>query len=168
MLNQKEDLQKGNKKIIPWLAHHNPERTDFDEHVFYIFNYAICIGCFAFVLGATIGLILSNILYYYILDFISLPLIFMIFFFWWIPSILQYSIQIVRKESFRNRIIKFLIRLLYPIGSSIFIFKSPILGFSISVPVGYLIVYIRKIKNKTLALKKDLRQANVKKYLRNE
>jgi len=168
MHSQKEDLQKNNKIIIPWLAHHNPERDDFDDHVFYIFNHAICIGCFAFVLGATIALILGNLFYYYIIDFISLPIILMIFFFCWIPSILQYSIQIIRKEPFKNRIIKFLIRLLYPIGSIIFIFKSPIWGFGISVPAGYLIIYIRKIKNKTLIRKKTLLKLKLKNSIGNK
>ena len=151
MPNQKEELQKHNKIIISWLAHHNPERDDFDDHVFYLFNHAICIGCSAFVLGVTIALILGNLFYYSIVEFISFPIILMIFFFCWIPSILQYSIQIIRKKTFKNRIIKFVIRLLYPIGSIIFIFKSPIWGFVIAVPAGYFIVCIRKIKNKTLA-----------------
>jgi len=151
MPNQKEELQKDNKIIISWLAHHNPERDDFDDHVFYIFNHAICIGCFAFVLGVTIALILGNLFYNFIIEFINFPIILMIFFLCWTPSILQYSIQIIRKKPVKNRILKFLIRLLYPIGSIIFIFKSPIWGFAIAVPAGYFIVYIRKIKNKTLA-----------------
>jgi hypothetical protein len=45
---------------------------------------------------------------------------------------------------------KFLIRFLYPLGSIIFIFKSPLLGFVIAVPAGYFIVYIRKLKDKSL------------------
>lgn len=151
MSNQKEELQKDDKIIISWLAHHNPEREDFDDHVFYIFNYAICIGCFAFFLGVTIALILGNLFYYLIIEFISFPIILMIFFICWIPSILQYLIQIIRKKPFTNRIIKFFIRLLYPIGSIIFIFKSPIWGFAIAVPAGYFIIYIRKVKNKAIA-----------------
>lgn len=151
MSNQKEELQKDDKIIISWLAHHNPEREDFDDHVFYIFNYAICIGCFAFFLGVTIALILGNLFYYLIIEFISFPIILMIFFICWIPSILQYLIQIIRKKPFTNRIIKFFIRLLYPIGSIVFIFKSPIWGFAIAVPAGYFIIYIRKVKNKAIA-----------------
>ncbi|MFW9942932.1 MAG: hypothetical protein ACFFFT_17990 [Candidatus Thorarchaeota archaeon] len=151
MHHQKDKIQKDNKIIIPWLAHHNPERDDFDDHVFYIFNYAICIGCFAFALGAIIGLILGNLFYYFIIVYITFPIILIIFFFCWIPSILQYSIQIFRKKPLKNRVVKFIIRLLYPIGSIIFIFKSPILGFVIAVPAGYIIVYIRKFKIKALA-----------------
>jgi len=145
MHKEKGDLQKDNKIIISWLAHHNPEHDDFDNHVFYIFNHAICIGCLAFFLGAVIALILGNIFYYYIIEFISLPIILMIFFLCWIPSILQYLIQIIRKVPLKNRIVKFFIRFLYPIGGIIFIFKSPIWGFAFSVPAGYLILLIRKV-----------------------
>ncbi|MFX0082079.1 MAG: hypothetical protein ACFE94_10035 [Candidatus Hodarchaeota archaeon] len=161
MQSQKEDLHKDNKIIISWLAHHNPERNDFDDHVFYIFNYAVCIGCFAFALGVTIALIMGNLFYYYITNFLSLPIILTIFFICWIPSILQYSIQIIRKKPFKNRMIKFFIRLLYPIGSIIFIFKSPLWGFVIAVPAGYLIVYIRMIKVKSLKWKKNLSKVDV-------
>ncbi|MFX0141467.1 MAG: hypothetical protein ACFFDN_47960 [Candidatus Hodarchaeota archaeon] len=146
---QKND-QKNEKVIIHWLAHHNPAREDFNDHVFYIFKHAICIGCFAFVLGGILGLVIGNIFYYYIINFINLPIILMIFFFCLIPSILQYLVQIIRKKPMRNRGMKFLIRFLYPIGSIIFIFKSPLWGFCLSIPAGYLIIYIRKIKNRIL------------------
>jgi len=149
MQNQKKGLQK-DKKIIDWLAHHNPKRDDFDDHVFYIFNYAICIGCFAFLLGATLALIIGNLFYFYIVNFISLSIAFMVFLIGWIPSIFQYGIQIIRKKPLKNRIIKFTCRFLYPVGSIIFIFKSPIWGFALAIPAGYVIIYIRKIKNKTL------------------
>ncbi|MHA2038684.1 MAG: hypothetical protein ACW972_09025 [Promethearchaeota archaeon] len=142
------------KKIISWLAHHNPERNDFKEHIFYLFNYAICIGCFAFVLGTTIALILGNVFYSFIVNYISLPIIFTVFFICWIPSILQYSIQILRKKPFNYRIFKFLIRFLYPLGSIIFIFKSPIWGFALAVPAGYFILYIRRVKERALAKNK--------------
>ena len=75
---QKNGLPK-DKIIISWLAHHNPERDDFDNHVFYIFKYAVCIGCFAFALGAIIGLILGNLFYYFIVEHINF-LIILIFF----------------------------------------------------------------------------------------
>ena len=143
-------MQKDKKTIVDWLAHHDPKRDDFNDHVFYIFNYAVCIGCFAFLLGATFALIIGNLFYYYIVNSISLPIILMIFFICWIPSIFQYLIQIIRKKLLKNRLIKFICRFLYPIGSIIFIFKSPIWGFALSIPAGYVIIYIRKIKNKTL------------------
>jgi uncharacterized membrane protein len=151
MHHEKDELQKDNKIIISWLAHHNPERDDFDDHVFYIFSYAVCIGCFAFALGAIMGLVLGNLFYYYIVEYINFPIILIFFVLCWIPSILQYSIQILRRKPLKNRKLKFIIRLLYPIGSIIFIFKSPLLGFLIAVPAGYLIVYIRKFKIKTVA-----------------
>jgi hypothetical protein len=150
MSNQKEVTVKDDKVILNWLAHHNPNRADFNDHVFYIFNHAVCIGCFAFVLGATIALILCNIFYTFIVNFISFPIIFTFFFICWIPSILQYSIQIITKKSFKNRVIKFTCRLLFPIGGIFLIFKSPLLGFIISIPAGYFIVFIRKIKIKAL------------------
>jgi len=74
----------------------------------------------------------------------------MVFLIGWIPSIFQYGIQIIRKKPLKNRIIKFTCRFLYPVGSIIFIFKSPIWGFALAIPAGYVIIYIRKIKNKTL------------------
>ncbi len=150
MDSQKTAPHKEKKVIIPWLAHHNPEREEFSDHVFYIFNHAICIGCFAFILGTTVALILGNLFYSYIYNFFSLPIILMFFFICWIPSILQYSIQILRKKPFKNRIIKFLIRFLYPLGSIIFIFKSPLLGFGLAVPAGYFILYIRRVKERVL------------------
>lgn len=154
MRNQKEIIIRDNKVIIEWLAHHNPNRKDFNDHVFYIFKYAVCIGCFAFVLGAIIALIISNLFYTYIVNNISFPLILTFFFVCWVPSILQYSIQIATKKSFRNRVIKFISRFLFPIGGILLIFKSPLWGFSISIPAGYFIVFIRKIKNKSLIANK--------------
>ncbi|MHA2009387.1 MAG: hypothetical protein ACW99E_20650, partial [Promethearchaeota archaeon] len=62
----------------------------------------------------------------------------------------QYLIQIIRKKPLKNRQIKFLIRFLYPLGSLVFIFKSPIWGLIVSIPAGYLIIYVRKIKIKNL------------------
>jgi hypothetical protein len=150
MPNPKNEFQRDKRIIIKWLAHHNPEREDFNNHVLYIFNYAVCIGCLSFLLGITVGLILGNLFYSYITNVISIPFILMIFFFCWLPSLFQYSIQIIRKKPLRNRIIKFLIRFLYPLGSLIFIFKSPIWGLIVSIPAGYLIIYIRKIKIKHL------------------
>ncbi|MHA1932368.1 MAG: hypothetical protein ACW96X_07490 [Promethearchaeota archaeon] len=152
MHNQEDDPQRDNKVIISWLAHHNPKRNDFDDHVIYIFNHAICIGCSAFILGTTAALILGNLFYNYIIYFFSLPIILIVFFICWIPSILQYSIQIIRKKPFKNRAMKFLIRFLYPLGSIIFIFKSPLWGFGIAVPAGYFIIYIRKLKDKSLVI----------------
>ena len=61
MDNQKDERQNDKKVIINWLAHHNPNRNDFDDHVIYIFNHAVCLGCFAFLLGATVALIIGNI-----------------------------------------------------------------------------------------------------------
>ncbi len=148
---QRDYPQKDKKVIISWLAHHDPKRNDFNDHVIYVVNHAICIGCFAFFLGTVVALILSNLFYNYIINFFSLPIILMFFFICWTPSILQYSIQIMRKKPFKNRTIKFLIRFLYPVGSIIFIFKSPLWGFGLAVPAGYFILYIRKLKDKTLA-----------------
>ena len=150
MSNQKAVIIKDDKVILDWLAHHNPKREDFNDHVFYIFKYAVCIGCFAFVLGAILALIACNLFYTYIVNFISFPVILSFFLICWIPSILQYSIQIFRKKSFKNRVIKFTIRFLFPIGGIFLIFKSPLLGFIISIPAGYFIVIIRKIKIKAL------------------
>lgn len=148
---QKNEIQAEDEKIILYgLAHHDPKREDFKDHVLYIFNYAVCIGCFSFVLGAIVALVIGNLFYYYIVNFINISVILLIFFICWIPSIFQYSVQIITKKPLKNRRIKFLIRFLYPIGSIIFAFKTPIWGLSISIIAGYLIIYIRKIKNKTL------------------
>jgi len=137
--------------IIRQLTHHNPERDDFNNHVFYLFNYAFCIGCFSFLLGVIVALITANLFYSYIVRFISFPVALAIFLTCWIPSIFQYSIQIMTKKPLKNRAIKFLIRFLYPIGSIIFIFHSPLWGFLLAVPAGYAIVLIRKVKNKSLS-----------------
>lgn len=145
METQKEDPQTNKRIIIPWLAHHNPNRRDFNDHVLYIFNRAICIGCFSFGVGAIVALIFCNIFYFYIVNFISLPIVITIFLLCWIPSILQYSIQILRKKPFKNRKVKFLSRFLYPIGSIILIFKTPFWGLAISIAAGYMIIVIRKI-----------------------
>lgn len=153
MDDQKEDPQKDKKIIISWLAHHNPNRHDFNDHVIYIFNRAICIGCFSFGLGAVVALILCNIFYFYIINFISLPIILIIFLFCWIPSILQYLMQTVRNKSFKNRRIKFICRFLYPIGSIILIFKTPFWGLGISITAGYMIIVIRKIFYRKMKLK---------------
>ncbi len=152
MQSQKDDPQQDKKVVISWLAHHNSKRNDFNEHIIYIFNHAICLGCFAFFLGTTVALILGNLFYNYIIYFFSLPIILIFFFICWIPSILQYSFQILRKKPLKNRTIKFLTRFLYPLGSIIFIFKSPIWGFGIAVPAGYFILYIRKVKEKTISI----------------
>jgi len=146
-------MQQKNEKsiVIHWLAHHNPERGDFNNHVFYIFNFAICIGCFSFLLGAIVALITGNLFYSYIVRFISFPIVLAIFLTCWIPSIFQYSIQIMTKKPLKNRAIKFLIRFLYPIGSIIFIFHSPLWGFLLAVPAGYTIVLIRNVKNRSLS-----------------
>lgn len=160
MHHQKEVSQK-DVRIIHWLAHHNPRREDFKEHVFFIFNYAVCIGCFAFVIGAVFALIIANIFYFYIVNFISLPIFLIIFLICWIPSILQYAIQIVYKKSLRNRAIKFVCRFLYPFGSILLIFKSPLWGFIIAIPAGYLIIIIRKKKNKTLISLCNLRNKKI-------
>jgi len=153
MQRQKDDLQKGNRIIIRWLAHHNPNRDDFHDHVFYFFNFAICIGCFSFFLGVSFGLIIGNVFYFFIVNSINLSLIILIFVSCWAPSILQYTIQIIRKKALKSRGIKFLIRFLYPIGSIVFIFKSPLWGLGISIIAGYLIMYIRNYKEKALKTK---------------
>ncbi len=151
----KDDHRKEKRIIINWLAHHNPNRVDFDDHVFYIFNYAVCIGCFSFFLGVVVALLLGNIFYYYIINFISLPTILIIFFLCWFPSIFQYSIQIVKNKPLKNRKFKFLFRFFYPVGSIIFIFKSPLWGFALSIPAGLLIVVIRKIYYKNKIKKRE-------------
>ena len=139
-----------NAIIIRWLAHHNPNRADFNNHVLYLFNRAVCLGCFSFLLGVIVALIAGNLFYSYIVRFLSFPIALTIFLICWIPSILQYSIQFMVKKPLNNRAIKFLTRFLYPIGSIIFIFNSPLWGFLISVPAGYSIAYIRKLKIKRL------------------
>jgi len=151
MQNQKGDPQRDKKVIISWLAHHDPKRNDFNDHVMYIFDRAICIGCSAFILGTTIALLLGNLFYNYIVNFFSLPITLTFFFICWIPSIFQYSIQIIRIKPMKNRTVKFLTRFLYPLGSIIFIFKSPFWGFGLAIPAGYFILYIRKVKEKSLA-----------------
>ena len=138
------------KKVFKWLAHHNPKRKDFNDHVIYLFNYAICLGCSAFIFGIIVALFIGNIFYETIVSVISLPVILFIFFICWLPSIFQYIIQIARKKPQKNRIVKFLFRFLYPIGSIVFIFKSPLWGLGISIIAGYLIMYIRNVKNRTL------------------
>jgi len=140
-----------NPIFIRWLAHHNQERTDFNSHVLYLFNHAVCLGCFSFLLGAIVALITGNLFYSYVVHFLSFPMALTMFLICWLPSILQYSIQIVAKKPLNNRAIKFLTRFLYPIGSIIFIFNSPIWGFLLAVPAGYGIVLIRKVKNKSLS-----------------
>ncbi len=137
-------------KIIPWLAHHDPEREDFPNHVIILFKHAFCIGCFSFYLGVIIALIFSNLFYSFLVQYVSLSIVLTIFFLCWIPSIIQYSIQIVIKKPVKNRAIKFFIRFLYPFGSIIFIFTSPLVGFILAVPAGYAIILIRKVKNKKL------------------
>ncbi|MFX1572496.1 MAG: hypothetical protein ACFFB0_07090 [Promethearchaeota archaeon] len=140
----KDDLRKDKRIIIKWLAHHNPNRDDFNDHVFYIFNYAVCIGCFSFFLGVIIALLLGNIFYYYIINFVNFPIALTFFIFCWLPSISQYSIQIIKNKPLKNRKLKFLFRFLYPVGSILFIFKSPLWGFTLSIPAGLLIVVVRK------------------------
>lgn len=156
MQQQEQNRHNNKKKIIHWLAHHNPNREDFNNHVIYIFNYAICIGCSAFVLGAGVALIIGNIFYDYISNFISFPIIFLTFLICWLPSIFQYSIQAIKRKPLTNRFLKFLIRFLYPLGSIILIFNSPLWGFIIAIPAGLLIIVIRKIfyKKKELKSKK--------------
>ena len=66
MYHHKDNPQHNNKIIIHWLAHHNPKREDFDEHVFYILKYAVCIGCLAFAISVTVALIISNLFYYHL------------------------------------------------------------------------------------------------------
>jgi hypothetical protein len=150
MDNKKEVTEKNGKGVIYRFAHHNPEREDFGDHVFYLFNHALCIGCFSFLFGTVIALIISNIFYYYIANFIDFSFIITFFIFCWIASILQYSIQILKKQALKNRIIKFTTRFLFPIGSIVLIFKSPLFGLGCTLIAGYLIIYIRKIKERIL------------------
>ncbi|MFX0047957.1 MAG: hypothetical protein ACFE8G_07290 [Candidatus Hermodarchaeota archaeon] len=137
--------------VINWLAHHNSERSDFKSHVFVLFNYALCIGCFAFLLGVIVSLIIANLFYFYLVAFISFPVALTMFLICWVPSIFQYSIQIMAKKSLNNRAVKFLIRFLYPVGSIIFIFISPLWGFLLAIPAGYAIIRIRKVKNRIIS-----------------
>lgn len=150
MFQENEKIIKNGRIIVQSLSHHNPEREDFEDHVVYIFNYAVCIGCFAFFVGIITALILANIFYFTIVNLINLPIIFSFFVFCCSSSILQYSIQIIKKKAIKNRLLKFIIRFLFPFGSIILIFKNPILGFPLAISTGYLIIYIRKIKNKIL------------------
>ena len=75
MLKQDDRVEKNGRIIIHRLAHHNPEREDFEDHVFYMFNHAFCIGCFAFLFGVIIALIISNLFYFFIVNFIDLSII---------------------------------------------------------------------------------------------
>ena len=150
MDNEQEEIEKKEKVIIHSLAHHDPEREDFGDHVFYLFNHAFCIGCFSFLFGTVIGLILSNIFFYIIINFIDFSYILILFILCWITSIFQYSLQILRKSPLKNRLIKFSTRFIFPIGGIILIFKSPLLGFPCIFIAGYLIIYIRKIKERIL------------------
>ena len=143
--NQKGVTIKDDKVILNWLAHHNPNREDFNDHVFYIFNYAVCIGCFSFFFGVIVALLLGNIFYYYIINFVSFSIMLIFFFICWLPSIFQYSIQTIKNQPLKNRKLKFLFRFSYPIGSILFIFKSPLWGFTLSIPAGLLIIVVRKI-----------------------
>ena len=147
---QEKKITKNGRIIVQSLAHHNPEREDFEDHVMYIFNYAVCIGCFAFFVGFITALIVANIFYVTIANLIGLPIILSFFVFCSSSSIFQYSIQIIKKKALKNRLLKFIIRFLFPFGSVILIFKNPILGFPLAISTGYLIIYIRKIKNKIL------------------
>ncbi len=155
MLNEKQNGKNNGRIILHSLAHHNPNRVDFEQHVFYLFNYAFCIGCSAFLMGATIALILGNVFYYHIVNLVDLLVILILFIFSWIPSIFQYSIQIILRKSLKSRGLKFLIRFLYPLGCIIFIFKNPILGLSLVIPAGLLIIYIRKIKERILVIRNN-------------
>ena len=147
---QEKKITKNGRIIVQSLAHHNPEREDFEDHVMYIFNYAVCIGCFAFFVGFITALIVANIFYVTIANLIGLPIILSFFVFCSSSSIFQYSIQIIKKKALKNRLLKFIMRFLFPFGSVILIFKNPILGFPLAISTGYLIIYIRKIKNKIL------------------
>ena len=150
-MNRLMQQKNENRIIIRRLAHHNQDRADFNNHVLYLFNRAVCLGCFSFLLGAIVALITGNFFYSYIVRFLSFPMALTLFLICWLPSIFQYLIQIVAKKPLNNRTIKFLTRFLYPIGSIIFIFNSPIWGFLLAVPAGYGIVLIRKVKNKSLS-----------------
>jgi hypothetical protein len=149
MVNE-EVIERSRRVIIHSLAHHSPEREDFGDHVFYLFNHALCIGCFSFLFGTIVGLILSNIFFYFIINFIDFSVIMTLFIFSWMASILQYSFQILKKTPVKNRIIKFSTRFVFPIGGIILIFKSPLLGLACTVLAGYLIIYIRKKKERIL------------------
>ena len=149
MVNE-EAIERSRRVIIQSLAHHNPEREDFGDHVFYLFNHALCIGCFSFLFGTIAGLILSNIFFYFIVNFIDFSFIMTFFILCWITSIFQYSFQILKKRPVKNRILKFSTRFVFPIGGIILIFKSPLFGLACTVLAGYLIIYIRKKKEKIL------------------
>ena len=146
-------MNEKNEKLIvvSWLAHHNPERKDFKSHIFYLFNYAFCIGCFSFLLGVIVALMIANLFYSSIVRLINFPVVLAIFLICWIPSIFQYTVQIMTRKPLKNRSVKFLIRFLYPVGSIIFIFRSPLWGFLLAIPAGYAIIIIRKVKNKKLS-----------------
>ena len=149
--NKSMNVQRKEPIVISWLAHHNSERSDFRNHVFILFNRAFCIGCFAFLLGVVVALIIANLFYSYLVAIIGFPVALIVFLMCWIPSIFQYSIQIVSKKPINNRTLKFLIRFLYPVGSIIFIFISPLWGFLLAIPAGYSIIGIRKVKNRRLS-----------------
>ncbi len=131
--------------IIKQLAHHDPNKEDFEKHVIFIFNRAVCLGCFAFYSGIIIALVLCNIFYSYIKYFLSIEVIFLIFISSWMPSIFQYLIQALKKKAIFSRKVKFFTRFLYPIGSILLIFKSMLIGFIVAIPGGLLILLVRKL-----------------------
>jgi len=105
---------------------------------------------FEVLLDLALILLISAIIFqWWLVAGIILPIL-IIFFLGWLPSIFQYLIQIIKNKPLRNRKLKFLFRFLYPVGCIIFIFKSPLWGFALSIPTGLLIVVIRKryYKNK--------------------
>jgi hypothetical protein len=155
VFQQKWNFKNNGRKIIHSLAHHDPNRDDFEDHVFYLFNYALCIGCFAFFLGTVTALILGNLFYNYIITYINLPIMATFFFFCWLSSIMQYGFQIIIKKSLKNRSLKFIIRFLYPLGSILFIFITPLLGLILAIPAGYFIIYIRRIKERIFSIQNE-------------
>lgn len=131
------------KKTVKWLTHHSIQEEDFNAHVIYLFHYAICIGCFSFYLSVGISLIMVNLFYSVIVRVISEQIAILIFLLCWCPSIIQYWIQYISLKPFKNKKIKFLTRFIYPIGCILLIFKTVLLGFTISIVGGYIIIFIR-------------------------
>ncbi|MHA1250313.1 MAG: hypothetical protein ACTSRP_10020 [Candidatus Helarchaeota archaeon] len=109
--------KRTNFKNIIFLSHHNEFQIFFEYHVFFIFNYAICIGCLAELTGLiffgiifilftkSILLFIENILYYSIICIIS-PFL----------NYIVYIYRFIRKTEFPYKILRFTGRFFLTLG----------------------------------------------------
>ena len=138
------------RRIVSWLAHHDPEQEDFDAHVIYIFNHAVCLGCFTQILGITVGLIVCNLISKIIFNLNNIALVIFISFIHCIPSILQYLIQIIYKKPLKKRILKVTSRFLIPMGMIFLIFNNMVLFLTIGLLMIFFIIFLRERKERIL------------------